>query len=414
MLLLGITDVAVPRPFCSPGSLIQTYACRSTGRASEPFPWKQARGAGGGGAGLEVDELRRVPRGRGSAASPSFTCAFATRTIPRTMRRALTLAGLVVGAALFLAAAGSPRGIKERGADHRQLAVALPTWKLVYDHHDSRLPLSEFGAGLDVVTSERRTPRALVRRRPGSNTHYFPGEWSPNGAYLTYDGPGGLWVMDERGAGMKRLGSGRALNSLWSPDGTMVAVVVDCKRPPNGFLCRSGRPRIDLVDRDGARRRTLMTLAGPDRSAVIVLQDWSADGGLLYLVSGNGGVRLYSIGLDSASGRLLARGRHQGSLGGASWSPDGRLIAYGKDCKEGGGSGGGDVYCALAVLSAEGMPRRVLSRPDGRNGPTNDPEPGCRIRRKWSLSYGAATPRRESSMREPVRRDASRSGPSGA
>ena len=31
------------------------------------------------------------------------------------MRRALTLAGLVVGAALLLAAAGSPRGIKEGG-----------------------------------------------------------------------------------------------------------------------------------------------------------------------------------------------------------------------------------------------------------------------------------------------------------
>ena len=59
-----------------------------------------------------------VPGGRsriGVQTGPDFTGGRRTRTIPHIVRRALTLAGLVVGAALLLAAAGSPRGIKEGG-----------------------------------------------------------------------------------------------------------------------------------------------------------------------------------------------------------------------------------------------------------------------------------------------------------
>jgi peptide/nickel transport system substrate-binding protein len=50
-----------------------------------------------------------------SLGAQTFTDAGKARRIPRAMRRTLTLVGLVVGAALVLVAAGSPRGIKEGG-----------------------------------------------------------------------------------------------------------------------------------------------------------------------------------------------------------------------------------------------------------------------------------------------------------
>jgi len=39
------------------------------------------------------------------------------------------------------------------------------------------------------------------------------------------------------------------------------------------------------------------------------------------------------------------------------WSPDGRRIAYGTDCVSGPG---GDRYCALAVVAADGSGKRIL------------------------------------------------------
>ena len=71
-----------------------------------------------------------VPGGRsriGVQTGPDFTGGRRTRTIPHIVRRALTLAGLVVGAALLLAAAGSPRGIKEGGTFRSGVAAGSVT-----------------------------------------------------------------------------------------------------------------------------------------------------------------------------------------------------------------------------------------------------------------------------------------------
>jgi len=233
----------------------------------------------------------------------------------------------------------------------------LPGWKIVYDHYDARL--GEGGAGIDVISSQARQPRALLRRPRGSKAYFYPQAWSPDGSHVAFDSPGGLHVVQSDGGGLRRLAPEDESGLIWAPDGGLIAFVVDCQR---GYEapCKRGTARIDLIAHDGTGRRTLVrpTVLGPD--AQIRLEDWSPDGRqLLFVVSGRGGDRLYAVRSDGSRRRPLARSPEQGRLGGASWSPDGRLVAYKRRCEQARGE---DIFCDLAVMNADGTSKRVRLR----------------------------------------------------
>ena len=111
------------------------------------------------------------------------------RTIPHIVRRALTLAGLVVGAAFLLAAAGSPRGIKEGGTFRLGVTGGFPAIDpAIFPQYLLRpacagllnTPQKPVPAGLrfepelaadyPVVSSDRRPTRSRSGRERASRT----------------------------------------------------------------------------------------------------------------------------------------------------------------------------------------------------------------------------------------------------
>lgn len=97
----------------------------------------------------------------------------------------------------------------------------------------------------------------------------------------------------------------------WSPDGTQLAAVettIDCSR-------KSTRQTLFTVRRDGSARRNLVTI----RARIDAIQ--------------------------------------QSFFGSASWSPDGRRIAYTSHCDD---LPGGEITCSLRVINANGTRQMLL------------------------------------------------------
>lgn len=288
-------------------------------------------------------------------------------SIGRCLPGGTTVRASFIAPLVLAVAGGIASGASSQGASATELGV--PRWKVAYEHYDSRL--GEGGAGIDVVTSERRTPRALTRRPPGSRRLDLGPVWSPDGRYTAFFRSGrGLHVIREDGRGLKRVASNADFDVLWSPDGTMLAFVRDCERSDPNARCRGGHPTIDLVNRDGTRRRALVRLTALGPSAQIRLQSWSNDGRILYLASTPDRDLLYSIASSGTNTRVVARSSNAGRLGGASWSPDGLLIALKRRCKAGSHD---DVYCDLAVMRGDGTSvRTILRHSPAPHGPSDE------------------------------------------
>jgi Tol biopolymer transport system component len=240
-------------------------------------------------------------------------------------------------------------------------------WKLVYEHYDERI--GEGGTGIDVVTSVRKSPQSLVRRRRGSGDNYKWPVWSPDGRAIAFAaeiaGTSGLYAMSAGGGHLRRLADGHLFEYSWSPNGREIAFVAGCGLSD----CRNGR--IEVVGRDGGPRQVVVRPKDLSRSASVQLRDWSYRGDLLYLVRNRGRGVLYTASRTGSTPRVVADSRIEGRLEGATWSADGRLIAYKRRCWE---NRIGDSFCDLAVMTSDGRSKRVLRRwLPGPTGPSDDP-----------------------------------------
>jgi Tol biopolymer transport system component len=267
------------------------------------------------------------------------------------MRRIIIIAtvtafiGALIGATALLTAA--PAGAKAKREGLR--------WSFVTQHFVYRLGYS---IGLDVIDAHGR--RALTRRSRGSSASDSNPRWSPDGRVVAFARSGegeGLYVVSGLGGKSRLLVSGTTGALSWSRDGRRLAFSRDCEAP-----CESG---LYVVDRDGGHLQRLLPSAGP--------VSWSRDDAsvvCLCVPFTNPVLTNPVLTIVRVDGSGAVRVLDQGVLGDPAWSPDGRLIAYGRNCDVMDPTG--DVYCDVAVTTPSGSRRRTLLRHHPWSGPTDD------------------------------------------
>lgn len=141
----------------------------------------------------------------------------------------------------------------------------------------------------------------------------------PEEAKIAYVGPdNNIWLMNSDGSGKKRIVTdARAFGELtWSPDGSRIAFVQDCRLPGRLSSCyhivvanADGTDRLDLTPSD----------SGKGYSPLDSFVDWSPDGSkIAYSKPGE----IYLVSTDASNGEFLMEGIMP------DWSPDGTKIAY--------------------------------------------------------------------------------------
>jgi Tol biopolymer transport system component len=213
-------------------------------------------------------------------------------------------------------------------------ATSVPAWTLVV----------ATGRGLNILTSERPRPHVLLRHRRGSHFADFRPVLSPDGRRVAFyrrarsPARTGLWVLSLRGGTPRQLARGFIDDLDWSPDGTAIAF-------SRGWEERQGG--IFVVDSHGGPVRRVFPAGGFPR--------WSPDGTRLLCSCRT---RLAVWVFDSDGGRPRRLTRPIGVTTGASWSPDGRLIAFGRGCY----TVADDTWCELTVRDPDGGFNRTFRR----------------------------------------------------
>jgi Tol biopolymer transport system component len=211
--------------------------------------------------------------------------------------------------------------------------------------------------------------------------------WSPDSSKILFTssrtGDEEIWVMNADGSGQTQLTTN--VNggwARWSPDGSQVVVAARAPSPDSLYLIPidGGEPRIlinprdhglqlavdpfwapgdrigftglagefsDLytVAADGTDVRQLTTTAAEDGSA-----SWSPDGRWVAFQSDEGGGCIYRLGADGSGLIRLTEGCTQGFM--TTWSPDGTKIGW-----AGGSHGPDDIH----VMTANGSDEVVLT-----------------------------------------------------
>ena len=254
----------------------------------------------------------------------------------------------------------------------------------------SSLPTSKRGPqtpGIYVMNADGSGKRLLAR----STSHLYA--WSPDGRKIAFgrrrNGSDDIFVMSADGSGQRNLTRTRnVLNqgAVWSPDGRKIAYMRNAGGGASGIYVMnadgSGKRRLtpnpanlpDLVARRAENRllrgthlrheRRREREAAPDAQGVASLASWSPDGRKIAFTGGDGDV--YAINADGSGRRNLTRkpvdyGADEGPA--PAWSPDGQKIAFDR------GRGRG-----IFVMNADGSGQRRLTHfgrqtrwsPDGR------------------------------------------------
>ncbi len=184
-------------------------------------------------------------------------------------------------------------------------------------------------------------------------------DYSPDGSRIVFvnmaaDGTSSLWVVNADGLNPHMIYQG--LNTIvaanWSPDGQTIAYAMS-----RGVV---NEYEIFLIDKDGKNSRQVSRgLLGIGGSV-----DWSPDGRYLLIYAGPvGDKNIFRIDVASGDASQLT---HGGNNAAATYSPDGKYIAYNSLRNE----GQADIYIAKADGSTE---RRLTNNPEPDWGPQWEP-----------------------------------------
>jgi TolB protein len=148
-------------------------------------------------------------------------------------------------------------------------------------------------------------------------------DWSPDGSRLVYVQQGQLYTVNLDGSDVRPLGAATASAPVWSPDGRTIAFTHtdSCRNEPIfGRICTTN---INLIDVDGTHLRVVTTAGGGSAS-------WSPDGRrIAYLRPGVfllRGPRIILLDVQTGSEQAFAPGVPAVSC--PVWSPDGAYVAF--------------------------------------------------------------------------------------
>jgi len=160
---------------------------------------------------------------------------------------------------------------------------------------------------------ERQRPVQTLASFVGINSS--PG-WSPDGRFLALtlskDGNPEIYVLTVATGVLQRLTRHAGIDTepAWAPTGQQIAFVSD----------RAGQPRIFVMDRDGANVRQITT------GGFHTQPRWSPKGDSIIYTQRAGTHDLWAISPSGSTPRPLTSG--QGDNQSATWSPDGRHLAF--------------------------------------------------------------------------------------
>jgi Tol biopolymer transport system component len=183
-------------------------------------------------------------------------------------------------------------------------------------------------AGCSGVTTTP-TPRPSAAGGSPSSASPSPSPADDAVAWIVYQSPNGLWLVDPDGARQQPAlpeGPSRALHPDWSPDGSRLAFSNDEA---------DGTRDLWLAAGDGSDPKRLLDCVAPCRDADGAA--WSPDGGRIAfvridLVDGRNPGSTLNL-LDVASGEVTTVASTDGAdyLAGPRWSPDGTRLVVGID-----------------------------------------------------------------------------------
>jgi hypothetical protein len=178
-------------------------------------------------------------------------------------------------------------------------------------------------------------------------------DWSPDGTRLVYVRQGQLYTVNLDGSDVRPLGVTAASAPVWSPDGRTIAFThTDSCRTVSifGRVCSTN---INLIDADGTHLRVVTTAGGGSAS-------WSPDGRrIAYLRPGVfllSGPRIILLDVQTGSEQTFAGGVPSVSC--PVWSPDGAYVAFDAGFSDGftgivvGGTEAGSALVRLGYPTA--------------------------------------------------------------
>jgi Tol biopolymer transport system component len=155
-------------------------------------------------------------------------------------------------------------------------------------------------------------------------------DWSPDGTRLVYVQQGQLYTANLDGSDVRPLGVAAASAPAWSPDGRSIAFTHtdSCRNEPIfGRVCTTN---INLIDADGTHLRVATTAGGVSAS-------WSPDGRRIAYVRPGvfllRGPRIILLDVQTGSEQAFALGVPSVSC--PVWSPDGAYVVFNASFSDG-------------------------------------------------------------------------------
>jgi Tol biopolymer transport system component len=213
-----------------------------------------------------------------------------------------------------------------------------------------------FGIAIDGNTdvySVMPNGQALRRLTDDPRADICPA-YSANGKWITWCGPGGIWLMEQDGTDKRQLTTFGAFPDF-SPDGSKIVF--------SGAATGSTNVDVWVVDINDASLMQLTTAPGPDRFAA-----WSPDGTKIVFLSLRTGVSQVWVMNTDGSGQTQLTFDPVPKDQVPDWSPDGSRIAFVTQTYP----TGGDIW----VINADGTNARAVTTGADKLGAAWSPDGG--------------------------------------